>query len=189
MSQSETKIPNPKYHSPLPFILQLRNLIFGQRNPGIYTKLTFFINLFAVVVFGVWNLITYFSIVFKDLFLHHKGVDVEAIISSRGVELGFDGATFYENIKVFSGVSLLVWGVILFSLVLLWRRSRMFIYFFLGGLIFELGMMFFFLGATFMLQDTTFFDKIMLLIMVVSSLAYFFLMKENEEDLGQRFFA
>lgn len=189
MSQSQTKIPNPKFHSPLPFILQVRNLIFGQRNPGIYTKLTFFINLFAFLVFGLWNAITYFSIVFKDLFLSQKGVDVEAIIANRGVALGMDGPSFYDNMKVFSGVSLIVWGVIFFSLILLWRKSRMFIYFFIGALLFELGMMFFFLGSTYMIQDTTMFDKVLLLIMVVSSLAYFFLMKENEEDLGQHFFS
>ena len=188
MSESETKILNTKFQSPLPFIVKLRNLIFGSKTPGIYTRLTFFVNLFCLVVFFLWSSISYFAIIYRQLFLEQKSVDVEAIIEARGLALGFEPGEFIQTLLTFHGISLICWGFVFVGLVFLWRKSSHFAYLFFGGTIFYFGMMLFYVGIDYYLEDTSRFDKILFLIMNLNTLFYFFFIQKSEEEEEIKFF-
>ena len=188
MSEPVTKIANTKFQSPIPFIVKLRNLIFGNKKPGIYTRLTFFVNLICLAIFFLWSTISYFAIVYRALFLEEKGVDVGAIIEARGLALGFAPGEFIQTLMTFHGVSLICWGFVFVGLVLLWRRSGHFAYLFFGGTIFYFGMIIFYVGFDYYLEDTSLFDKIVFLIMNLNTLFYFFFMQRTEDDEKITFF-
>lgn len=182
MSEIEAKIPNTKFQSPLPFIVKLRNLIFGSKTPGIYTRMTFFINLGCLVIFFLWSVISYFAIIYRQLFLVEKKVDVEAIIEARGLALGFEHGEFIQTLLTFHGVSLICWSFVFVGLIFLWRRSRHFAYLFFGGTLFYFGMILFYVGVDYYLEDTSGFDKILFLILNLNTLFYFFFMQRTEDD-------
>lgn len=172
MPETEAKIPNPKFNSPLPFIIQLRNLLFGKVKPGIYTQITFYINLVGAGIFGLWNAISYFAISYRTVFFEQKGVDVAAIIDRRGIELGFQSGDFMNRLSTFHGISMVCWLLILVGLVLLWRRRSLYVYFFFVPFIFYFGMMVFYISFTYFLEDTTAFDKVLLLVIFLNTLIY-----------------
>lgn len=193
MTDSEAKIPNQKnqktkFQSPLPFIVQLRNLIFGKDRPGIYTQITFYINLIGTIIFGLWSTVSYFAISYRAIFHTQKGVDVAAIINERGIELGFTEGNFIERLSTFHGVSMVCWTIILFSLVLLWRRKRVFAYFFFVPFLFYFGMMVFYISFTYFLEDTTGFDKVVLLILLLNTVSYQLFAQTDEEEEELTFF-
>lgn len=188
MSTEELKKARPKFHSPLPFIIKLRNLIFGTKQPGIYTQLTFFIHLIGLSLFSLWSVLSYFSITYRTVFLEQKGVDVAAIIELRGSELGFEEGEFLNRLATFHGISMICWGVVFFSLILLWREKRAFGYFFFGGTIFYFGMLIFYVGFDYYIYDTTRFDKILFLILILNSLFYVLFKKQNYREEDASFF-
>lgn len=170
-----------KFHSPIPFIIQLRNLIFGTIRPSIYTQLTFYIQLICLLIFSTWSAISYFVITFRELFLQQKGVDVAAIIEVRGQELGFTKGEFLQRLETFHGVSIICWGFIFISLIMLWRKKNFYGYFFFGGTLFYLGLIVFYVGFDYFMNDTTRFDKILLLVMLANSTVYTFFNKTNDK--------
>lgn len=188
MSETETNKLNAKFHSPLPFIVKLRNLVFGSRKPGIYTRLTFFVNLVCLLIFALWSAISYFAIVYRALFLQEKGVDVEAIIEARGLALGFESGEFIQTLMTFHGVSMICWAFVFVGLILLWRKSGHFAYLFFGGTLFYFGMMVFYVGFDYYLEDTSGFDKVLFLIMNLNTLFYFFFIHRSEDEEKISFF-
>ncbi len=188
VSETETKIANTKFQSPLPFIIKLRNLIFGNKTPGIYTRITFFVNLVCLLIFSLWSIISYFAIVYRQLFLEEKGVDVEAIIETRGLALGFDSGEFIKTLMTFHGISLLCWGFVFVGLILLWRRSNHFAYFFFGGTIFYFGMIIFYVGFDYYLDDISRFDKILFLLLNLNTLFYVFFIEKTGNNEKITFF-
>lgn len=171
-----------KFHSPIPFIIKLRNLIFGSIRPSIYTQLTFYIQLICLLIFSTWSVISYFVITFRELFLQQKGVDVAAIIEVRGQELGFSAGEFSQRLETFHGVSIICWGFVFISLIMLWRKKNFYGYFFFGGTLFYIGMMVFYVGFDYFMNDTTRFDKILLLFMLLNSIIYI-VFKNTKSDL------
>lgn len=180
MTEEKKTGVNSKFHSPIPFLIKLRNLIFGKIRPSIYTQITFYIQLICLFIFGTWSAISYFVITFRDLFLQQKGVDVAAIIEVRGQELGFLPGEFLQRLETFHGISTLCWGGVFISLIMLWRNMKIYGYFFFGGTLFYFGMIVFYVGFDYYINDTTLFDKILFLVMMVNSLGYILFKKERD---------
>ena len=59
----------------------------------------------------------------------------------------------------------------------------MFVYYVLGGTIFYVGMILFFVSFRYFVEDVTFFDKVCLLVLVLSTILHSFLMR-NERSGG-----
>ena len=171
-----------KFQSPKPILIRLRNIVFGRRKPDIFTLAIFYINLFIWICFMLWNLIGYFAISMRDLITKMKDIQVEEIIAERGIVLGFEPADFLTRVTVLHGVGILCWGAVFFGLVLLYRKRKQFVYFIVGGTLFYLGLNTFYLSFQFFQEDTTGFDKISLLIVLLSSVIHSFLMRN--ERLG-----
>ena len=177
-----------KFQSPKPILVRLRNIIFGRRKPDIFTRLTFYINLIIWVSFMLWNVIGYLAISSRKMITEVKGIEVEKIIAARGVELGFEPVDFISRIAVVHGVGVLCWGVIFFGLILLYRKRKQFIYFIAGGVLFYVGLNVFYLSFQFFREDTTNFDKIALLVMLLSTTIHSFLMKNERRGGSISFF-
>lgn len=183
MSTGETK-----FKSPLPFLIKARNLIFGEESPGWYTQLTFFIDLIVVFIFGLWSSVSYFAIVYHELFFKQKGVDVSEIIELRGKTLGFEPGNFISRLETFHGVSMVCWLVAFVGLILLWRKSKYFVWFFFGSTIFYFGMLVIYIGFTYYKEDTTSFDKILFLTMMLQTFIYFLLSNRTQDTEQISFF-
>lgn len=177
-----------KFQSPKPILVRLRNIVFGKRKPDIFTRLTFYINLVIWVSFMLWNVIGYLAISSRKMITEVKGIEVEKIIAERGIELGFEPMDFIARIGVVHGVGVLCWGAIFFGLVLLYRKRKQFIYFIAGGVLFYVGLNVFYLSFQFFREDTTNFDKIALLVMLLSTTIHSFLMKNERRGGSISFF-
>lgn len=185
---SEAPEKETKFKSPKPFLVRLRNIVFGKRRPDIFTRITFYINMVLWLTFMLWNIIGYFAISSRDLISEMKGIEVEKIITERGVELGFEPADFINRLTVVHGVGILCWGAIFFGLVLLYRKRKQFVFFIVGGVLFYIGLNIFYLSFQFFREDTTGFDKIGLLIIVLSSVIHSFLMNNERRGGSISFF-
>lgn len=172
-----------RFESPVPFVIALRNLVYGKKKPDMYTRIAFVINMIIWVTFFLWNIISYFVITNRDVLRIQKGINVERIIETRGSELGFEVGQFMNRLLTFHAISIICWGLIFIGLVLLYRKKKQFIYFTLAPLTFYIGMMLFYIGFTYFAQDTTMFDKIALLVFVVSILMHAYLL-QNERSGG-----
>ena len=180
---NEEEVKSTKFQSPVPFLNRLRNIIFGKEKPDVFTRLTFYINMIIWLTFLLWSILSYFTITSRHIILQHKGIPVEKIIQKRGAELGFEGSEFLDRLLTFNGIAIICWGIVFIGLILLFRKKKQFIYFVLGGTVFYLGMSLFYLGFDYFLEDITAYDKICLLIIIVSSIIHSYLMK-NERDGG-----
>lgn len=169
-----------------PHLKRARNFVLGDENPGLYTQIVFFTGLLITSIFGIWNTISYL-ILKQPLFLkRHKQVDVEAIISLRGRELGFDGTDFYNYLELFYMIGIILWFCVLIGFIFLWRRQKWSAYIIIGSIILYSSLMTFLLGATYFVDDTTLFDKLSLLILFLLVLIHHFVIGNKkpimEED-------
>ncbi|MFT5779340.1 MAG: hypothetical protein ACI837_002297 [Crocinitomicaceae bacterium] len=184
----EEPVKSTKFKSPIPILIRSRNVVFGKRKPDIYTRIIFYVNGVLTISFLIWNLIGYFAIVSRDQITEMKQVPVEEIIKNRGIELGFGGDDFVSRLITLHGVSFMCWVVVFAGLVLLYRKRQQFIYFILGGVIFYIGMQFFYMSFQYFKEDITAYDKIALLIIIVSSILHSFLMRNERQGGSISFF-
>lgn len=177
-----------KYQSPLPFIIQFRNLIFGKKSPDALTQVTFFINLFIWFVFQLWSILTYFVLNYHSSFARTKGIDVDGIMRKRAIELGYNSENFMDSLITSSGISIVSWSLIFIALVLLWRKKKYFIHFFAIGFLSYMLLSLFYVGYNYFVQDTSTFDKISLLVMFSSIVIHFLIQKRADQDGEINFF-
>lgn len=185
---SEETEKKTKFQSPKPLLVRLRNIVFGKRKPDIFTRVTFYINTVLWLSFMLWNVIGYFAISSREMITEVKGVEVEKIIAERGVELGFEPADFISRLTVVHGIGILCWAAVFFGLILLYRKRKQFIYFIVGGVLFYIGLNIFYLSFQFFREDTTSFDKISMLIIVLSTIIHSFLMNNERRGGSISFF-
>jgi hypothetical protein len=172
-----------KFESPIPFVIILRNLIFGKRKPDVYTRITFYIGVVLSFVFLIWNGITYFALISADWIWKNKGVNVQGIIERRAQELDFTAEDFIGRLEFASFTSVILWLVFFCGLVLLYRKKKLFIYFTLIPLALYIMISTLYLSFTYFMEDTTMFDKIALLILGLSLIFHSYLMT-NERNGG-----
>ncbi len=187
MEEQEVK-PRTKFQSPLPFIIQFRNLIFGKEKPDTFTSVTFVINIIISTTFFLWNIISYFSISMKDFIEAQKGISVEEIITKRGGELGFENGEFLNRLLTFHAISIICWIIVFVGIVLLYRKLIQFVYFIVLPILFYIGMSIFYISYTYFIEDTTTYDKIALLVVVAGSILHYFLMKNESRGGSINFF-
>ncbi|MBL1281503.1 MAG: hypothetical protein COA33_014600 [Fluviicola sp.] len=184
----EEVVKATKFQSPVPFLRQFRNFIFGKKKPDVFTRLTFNINMIIWISFLLWSVISYFTISSREMVYRFKGIPVDSILKNRGVELGFEGPDFLSRLLTFNGIAVICWSIVFIGLILLFRKKKQFIYFVLGGTVFYLGMSIFYLSFTYFMEDTTMYDKIALLVVIVSSIIHSYLMKNEREGGSINFF-
>ncbi len=185
-SADEEKVE--KFQSPLPFLRNFHRFIFGKERPDVYTRLTFNINMIIWFSFILWSILSFFTIKSRALILQIKGIPVEKVIQTRGIELGFEGDEFIERLLTFNAIAIICWAIVLIGLILLFRKMTQYIYFVLGGTLFYTGMNVFYINYTYFIEDTTFFDKIALLVLITSSIFHYSLLKKEKSGGNISFF-
>ena len=177
-----------KFESPIPFVLILRNLIFGKKKPDIYTRIAFFVGTFISLIFLLWNAITYYALVSGDWISSQKGIPVKKIIEERGLQLEFESGDFLNRLQVASALSIVLWIVFFAGLVLLYRKKKIFIYLTMVPLVLYLGLSIFYLSFSYFAQDTTMFDKIALLVLALILIVHSYLMSNERKGGSISFF-
>lgn len=176
------------FQSPVPILIKLRNLIFGKERPDIFTQVHFFLNLIIVAAFFSWHLLSVLAINKRGLIWDFKGISVEALIERRGMELGFSGGELLDRLVTLHSIAVICWAVVLIGLVRLYRRKKDFIYFTLPAMLFYLGMNVFYMSYRFYVEDTTSFDKVAVLLAILSSVIHYVLLKRSGQSKKISFF-
>ncbi|MDB3906755.1 hypothetical protein N9355_04750 [Crocinitomicaceae bacterium] len=178
-----------KLESPIPFVVILRGWIFGKRKPDIFTRLTFVTNLVIWLLFLIWSGFSYFAVNSREWIWQQKGIGVTTIINDRGKELGFEEGVFLERMETASMIAIICWLVFFVGLVLLYRKKRIFVYFALIPLLAYVVLNSLYLGFDYFVEDITLFDKILLLISMVSlSISAYMMRNGGSENTGSNFF-
>ncbi len=172
MEKNEEIEQQTKFSSALPLILKLRDLIFGEKKPDVYTRVTVYFNTIIWLIFLAWHLISYASISLRDVIFTEKKIDVEALIFARGKLLGFQPYEFLNLLLNYHLVSAICWATVFIGFILIWRQKTYFTYFIFMPVIVYAGMIVFFLRWRYFMEDTTTFDKITLLIFVLNLIVY-----------------
>ena len=74
------------------------------------------------------------------------------------------------------------------GLIFLYRKLKTFVYLILGPVVFYLGMSIFYISFTYFMDDTTAYDKVALLIIIVSTLLHYYLLKNGRSEDGHASF-
>jgi hypothetical protein len=170
-----------KLESPIPFVIILRNWIFGKKRPDIYTRLTFLTNLVIWLLFLIWSSFSYFAVASREWIWQQKGIAVTWIIERRGGQLGFEEGVFLNRLEWANLIGLCCWILFFIGLIFLYRKKRVFIYFTLIPLLAYIGINSLYLSFTYFVEDITLFDKILLLISLVSlTISAYFIRGERD---------
>lgn len=172
--QEETNITNNQSQMFRPHLLRAKNVILGNGSPKLFTRIIFYIGILVTFIFGIWNSISYFILKMPSYLKQHKQVDVKAIVALRGRELGFEGEEFYRYLELFHFTAICLWFCVFIGFVFLWRQKKWSAYVIIGGLLIYSSLTAFLLGATYFVEDTTLFDKLTLLILLVLVLIHHF---------------
>jgi hypothetical protein len=174
--------------SQMPFLLRLRDWVFGNEKPDMYTQASFYMNMIIWFIFFFWSIASYAAITFRQLIFEQKNIPVELIIKARGIKLGFEPTDFLDRLLTFHAISIICWLAVFVGLVLMWRKDLRFVYFHFGGTLFYFGMLIFYLSFGYYKEDTTFFDKVTFLAMNVNAVMYYILLKREKSGGSLSFF-
>lgn len=166
----------------------LLRLLLGEVEPDAYTKITFYTLLSLAALFLLWNVVGYIALNYQHLIHLHRHVAIDTIFAERGVKLGFAAEEFTERLTTLFVVSIGCWLLIISALILMWRKKKMYYPVLISGMVIYLCMLFFYLGYDYFRTDTSVFDKISLLIVLVMSSLHYFLMKKEQAGDGLSFF-
>lgn len=176
------------FSSPIPLLIKLKKLIFGEKDPELILKINIYINLSIWLVFQLWHILSYYAINYRQVILEEKKINVEILILNRGSELGFDPSIFMERLINFHLFSILCWLLIFVGIVMMWRQTKRFIYFTFIPLGLYLIGIFLFLGLDYYLNDTTFFDKIIYFLFLANSIFYLIIFRNQNNENSSGFF-
>ena len=167
---------------------ELLRIILGNREPDAYTKITFYTLLTLSGLFLLWNVVGYVALSFQHLIHLHRHVAIDTIFAERGAKLGFSAEEFTDKLSTLFVVSIGCWILILIAIVLLWRKKTMYFPLLMTGALLYIGMLFFYLGYDYFRTDTSVFDKVSLLVILVMSTLHYFLLKKEQAGEGLSFF-
>ena len=145
--------------SPLPYMIKLRNLIFGKKNPGPLVKYSFFVFLPIAIYFLLWNLLAFFAFSVGDLIRANKSIEISSLVAERFAELGIESANPIGTIQTYHSVSSLLMLGSIIGLVFLWRQKKMFFPLMFISMLFYLGMALFYVGGDYFWSEFSSVDK------------------------------
>jgi len=181
--QTKQEIKSTEWY--VPYWRKIVRLLVGQEKPPLFTQIVFFISLIIAFIFEIWSLISFFILKNPAYLKENKRVDVLAIVELRGRELEMDGELFVRNIQYFHLIAIGTWGLALIGLLLFWRQIKIAHHILLGSVMAYLIAMFALLGSTYFVEDTTSFDKIVLVILCFLFVIHYVLQELKERKNKQ----
>lgn len=178
----ETNIKNNQDQIFRPHIQKAKKVVLGQERPKLFTQIVFYLGIVGTSIFGMWSTISLLILKFPGYLKSNKQVDVEAIVGLRARELGFEGTDFFNKLVLFHLTSTLVWIIILICFFLLWRSIKWANVVIVAGIVALTLFTLILFGPTYLIEDTTTFDKITLLIMLTLSVISHFTMTPKQKE-------
>lgn len=159
----------------MPYILQLRNFVFGRVKPGLAIRLGFYPMFFVGLLFFVWNVLSSIALQMRYIVWENKSISIKDFLSERAVELEIHPDYILAKLLTFFAISSICWIVFLLGMILFWRKKRSFFWVSLSSLIFYIGMALFYVGGLFFWEEFTGVDKIALFSLICAVVVYRFL--------------
>jgi len=159
--------------SPVPFLIASKNFILGKKSPTIVFRLSFYCSSAIFLIYFLWHLISFFSILFRHEIFDKNKIDVDTIILKQAKILGFSSADFIKNLELFHCFSMLCWGGVFVSAVFLWRRLRGYFLFYCLSFLSYIILMWVLLGMDYITNEITSYDYFFFLILFISLLIPF----------------
>lgn len=160
-----------KFQSPVPFLIQLKRMIFGTKKPESQIRISFYFIAIVSLLFLIWNTFGAIAIESSDFIKQQKGISIEKIVVLKSEGLGFKSATsFMEHLYTYYSISAILWFVIFIGSILLYRKKSIFNTVILIGIVLYLGLTIFYIGFDFFMEDITTLDKILILSLIITSL-------------------
>ena len=169
----------------LPLFIRIRDFLLGKRKPDGFTRICFSISLFAWVLLTAWNAISYFVLLSADIIYENKGFSVKEIIRMNGQKMGFNGQEFLDALTNFHLYNLFIWALIFVGLLFMYRKMKVYPLIVFSGLIVHFIYMFFILGLQYFLEDVSFFDKILYIVIVLIFIVHSWLMNKEKKEIEQ----
>jgi hypothetical protein len=163
-------------------------LIFGNNEPDAMTKVSFYLSLILWILFFSWSILSFGAIFFRETIQNIKQIAVSDMINKRGLELGFDAGDFVERLLVFHVISIIAWIFVFIGIVLIWRQVSNYVYFFFGGAALYFLTMIFYMNIDYYLEDTTFFDKIAFIALILVGVINTLFLKSGDSEKAKGLF-
>lgn len=187
MSKEKSNI-NSYFENPLPIIGQLRVWILGAKSTDFFTKLTFNLNLFIILLFLTWNTLGAMVFNLKSMVLTHKTIDLDILLKDHAQRLSLNANHFHTELETYFKVSLFLWLIIFIGNLLLYRKKKWFIYLLQIPMLVYVLFTFFYFNGQFIQEEISGFDKILFLSLFLLSTFYYLKLKKEEDGNSENFF-
>jgi hypothetical protein len=157
--------------SPMPFINRLRLWIYGTTSPKLFIKIIYVINSLICLLFLAWHILGETAVFFRKFVFAKKQIAVDEIIQSNAKKLGYTFEELIRYLQIHHLISVAIWIVVLWVLVLFWRGNKKIYLYILFLLLayFIQGIHFF--GWRFITYELTLFDWLLAILFSLSLLA------------------
>ncbi|MBI2258800.1 MAG: hypothetical protein HYU67_07865 [Flavobacteriia bacterium] len=161
---------------------RLRSFIFGIKPKSALLTSMFIIHLVGSFIFFLWHSISYFVIKNHEFIGKVKNVTVKNLIEKRGEELGYTFDLFSKNLILFHFISITLWLTVFILGFFLYHKKRYSFFISLSFIIAYHLVIITFFGIPYYKEDTTTFDKISILVIIVNSILFYLQNNKKEED-------
>ncbi len=168
--------------SPLPYLLQVRNWVFGLKRPSIVVQIGFYFLFVVGIVFFAWNILSTIALRMRFVVRENRNVSIKEFLSERAVELEIHPDYILPKLLTFFSISAICWLLFLFALILLWRQKKLFFWIGIGSLVFYIGMALFYVGGLFFWEGVTNLDKLLIFasMLMLAFYRFYFFSKEEK---------
>ena len=163
-----------------------RKIILGPKVPKNYVQWFYWINTIICTLFLGWHILGFLAVSFRSIIFEKKKIAVDEIITEYAKNSAFTVKEFILSLQLHHALSSFIWIILLFVMVLFWRRKRwIFIYALFALLVYFLQGIFIF-GWRFITQELTLFDWISLCVFIslitIDAGFNLYLNKESEKE-------
>jgi hypothetical protein len=175
--------------SPMPFINKMGNWIYGQKTPKLWVKVIYSVTSLIGLLFFVWHILGFSSVLFRKFVFAKKQIAVDEIIKVNAKKLGYTFEELISYLQIHHVISAFIWLVILWVLVLLWRGNKKIYLYLIFLLLFYFLQGIYFFGWRFITDELTIYDWSMFMIfslsLVAGVLIQLFFKKDKIEELDE----
>lgn len=168
-------------NSPLALLIRLRKLVFGNKEPDMFTKIAFYIGLLTWVIFFFWHVLQFIVLKNSNWIEAIKQLPISELLNKRAQALGFESAVFIDRLLISYSISIISWSLFFVGLILMWRKQRIFSYFIFTALGVAMLSPIMLLGFSYWSNDISSFDKIYQIIITLFLVIYSYLTKLSIE--------
>lgn len=144
---------------------RFKRLVLGKERPNLLTRISVIIGFVGWLYLFSWHMITFLSLILLGNLKQSK--DIRPAYQALGQKYGF--VDTISALKIYSLVQVIIYCIILFGLILIWRKKKLGFLFYVSTFILSLLTTYFMMGFQYMKHEIPIFD----FILIGSSILYF----------------